>query len=285
MGTHPLGVDPESDIRISLAGAQNKTVLVVEGTRIGRPRGTTPSTHILKPAPREQFPDLVSNEALCMALARSAGLDVCDVDIVHIGTALALLVSRYDRENQSGRVRRIHQEDFCQALRVPPNRKYQANGGPDLLRMTELLNRISADVASDVDEFIDRLAFNFMISNADAHAKNSAVLYGPEPRLAPGYDLVSTEVYPEVNRELATSIGGEYRPKQITADHWRRELVRLNLNVARYSQRLAQFAPRVVSALPQSYDWLAQRGATTTRLDVVAGIVTDRAKTLVALAG
>jgi serine/threonine-protein kinase HipA len=284
MGTRPLGVDPESDIRISLAGAQNKTVLVVEGTRMGRPRGTTPSTHILKPAPREQFPDLVSNEAWCMAVARSAGLHVCDADIVHIGGTLALLVRRYDREHVSGRVKRIHQEDFCQALRVLPNRKYQADGGPDLRRMTELLTRVSADVASDLDEFIDRLAFNYMIGNADAHAKNTAVLYGPEPRLAPAYDLVSTELYPEVKRELATSIGGEYQPKAITTDHWRRELLRLDLNVQRYSQRLAQLAPRVVSSLPASYAWLADRGATTSRLDVVAGLVTDRARTLAALA-
>jgi serine/threonine-protein kinase HipA len=284
MRTRPLGVEPERDIRISLAGAQDKTALVVDGRRVGMPRGTTPSTHILKPAPHESFPDLVSNEAFCMTLARIAGLNVCDVDIVHIGGTLALLVHRYDRENQSGRVRRIHQEDFCQALRVLPNRKYQADGGPDLRRMTDLLNRISADVASDVDEFIDRVAFSYMIGNADAHAKNHSILYVPEPRLAPGYDLVSTEIYPEVKGDLATSVGGEYRLDKVTADHWRRELVRLDLNVERYSQRLAEFAPRVLSGLAQSYAWLDARGAATKRLDAVAGIVKERADTLVALA-
>ena len=285
MATHPLGVDPGMDIRISLAGAQSKTVLVIEGQRIGRPRGTTPSTHILKPAPREQFPDLVANESLCMTLARAAGLNVCDIEVLKVGEALALLVRRYDRGDQSGRVTRVHQEDFCQALRIPPNRKYQADGGPDLRRMTELLSRVSADVASDLDEFVDRVAFNYLIGNADGHAKNSALVYAPEPRLAPGYDLVSTAVYPEVPRELATSIGGEYRPDQVTTDHWRREFSRLGLNVQRYSHRLAQLAARVVSALPQSHAWLADRGAAAARLSAVSEIVTDRAKTLAALAG
>jgi serine/threonine-protein kinase HipA len=284
MRTRPLGVEPESDIRISLAGAQNKTVLVVDGKRTGRPRGTTPSTHILKPAPREQFPDLVSNEAVCMTLARLAGLQVADVEVVRIGQVLALLVHRYDRSERGGRIHRIHQEDFSQALRVLPSRKYQADGGPDLRRMTDLIRRFSAEVATDVDEFVDRVAFNYLIGNADAHAKNFSILYADGPRLAPGYDLVSTEVYPEVKRDLATSIGGEYRPERITPERWRREFTRLDLNVQRYSRRLADFATRVVASVPEAFDWLTARGAAADRLKVIADTVDARSKVLVALA-
>jgi len=280
MGTRPLGVDPERDIRISLAGVQTKTVLVVAGTRMGLPRGTTPSTHILKPAPREQFPDLVSNEAFCMRLARLAGLNVSDADVIQIGGSPALLVRRYDRENQTDRVKRIHQEDFCQALRVPSDRKYQADGGPDLRRMVDLLNRVSSDVGTDVDEFISRIGFNFLIGNADAHAKNFSLLYSNGPRLAPAYDLISTELYPNLTKAIATSIGGEYRPQQITADQWKREFVRLDLNFQRYAQRLAELADRVLKAIREAHAWLEQQGAAAARLDAIAEIVETRAKTL-----
>ena len=284
MAAAPLGVDPERDIRISLAGVQDKVVVVVgESKRIGRPRGTTPSTHILKPRPRAHFPDLVLNEGFCLALARFSGIKAVEADFIEVGGEPALLVQRYDRMSRDDTTVRVHQEDFCQALRVPAYRKYQAEGGPDNRRMVGLLGDVSSDVGSDVDELLDRLAFNYLVGSADAHAKNHALVYSAQNRLAPAYDLVSSAVYEEVDSDLATSIGGEYKPHLITPEHWRREFARLNLNNDRFSRRLAELAERVGSAIPNTRGWMDARDIKFSKSDAILEIVRARSTVLTAL--
>jgi serine/threonine-protein kinase HipA len=281
MATAPLGIDPERDIRLSLAGVQDKVIVVVgDDNRIGRPRGTTPSTHILKPGPRAQFPDLVPNEAFCLALARLSGLNVVQADIIVVGAEPALLVERYDRRRYEDKVIRVHQEDFCQALRVPGYRKYQSEGGPDNRRMVNLLRDVSSDAASDIDELLDRLAFNYLVGNSDAHAKNHALIYADQYRLAPAYDLVSSALYEGVDKDLATSIGGEYRAHQIAPEHWLRELVRLNLNEDRSSRRLANLADRVKTAYPKAKDWLDARNVPLSKIETIFELVSSRSAVL-----
>ena len=116
-------------LRLSLAGAQGKLAVVVqEDGRLALPVGTTPSTHILK-FPNRDFAGLVDNEHFVMTLARLAGLPAPATRLVPLPSGRrALLVERFDRS--AGR--RIHQEDFCQALALPPPRKYEADGGPGL---------------------------------------------------------------------------------------------------------------------------------------------------------
>jgi len=290
LAARPLGVEPGQDIRISLAGAQDKLVVVLADGRVGLPRGTTPSTHILKPASqvaigrrgRPAFPSLVSNEAFCMKLAELSGLAVPPVDLMMIDEEPALVVARYDRKTSDGRTSRLHQEDFCQALGVPTYRKYEKDGGPGLEEYFDLIRGHSGSVIDDEPQLVDRIAFNYVVGNADAHAKNFALLY-PElgvARLAPAYDILSTYVYGHLTHDMATSINGIYDSRGIQPIHWQKELVRLELRERLYAARLSGLADRVHEALPQAVAWVAEKGGDSRLVDTIAGLVTRRVRVL-----
>jgi len=195
-------------LRLSLAGAQDKLPVLIRDGRTYLPLDDTPSSHILKPEPA-RFSGLAANEWFALALARAVGLDAPAAEFRIIGETPCLLVARYDRRaGADSRFRRIHQEDFCQALGFPPERKYQAENGPTLRQCFELLRTWSTVPARDVPAFIDGLIFNVLIGNADAHAKNFSLLYvDGERRLAPFYDLVSTLAWPELTAKPAMKIG------------------------------------------------------------------------------
>lgn len=211
----------EEGIRLSLAGAQNKLPVYFDGQRISLPMGTAASSHILKP-PIAHYPHTVENEAFCMQLAARLGLSVPNVTILHKATPL-YLIKRYDRErNDQGELIRIHQEDFCQALGVPPDMKYEKEGGPGLRACFELLRDNSLQPLQDILSLFDWVLFNYLIGNADAHAKNISLILADEaPRLAPFYDLMSTAVYPDLTEKLAMNIGGENRPNWVIERKWR----------------------------------------------------------------
>jgi serine/threonine-protein kinase HipA len=212
----------EDGIRLSLAGAQDKIAVRLNDGQIAIPRGSAPSTHILKPA-IATYEGVVFNEAFCMALARQAGLNVASTQIGHIDGIDYLLVERFDRRRtKEGGIQRLHQEDFCQALAVPPEMKYQAEGGPSLKDCFAMLRRVSTAAVLDLRALLDAVIFNLIIGNHDAHAKNYSLLYLPsgKTRLAPLYDLVSTIYYPELSDKMAMKIGGEGKsdlvfPKEI----------------------------------------------------------------------
>ena len=172
--------------QFSLGGAQAKTALHRAGSRWGVPTGSTPTTHIVKPAV-VGFDDQHLNEHLCMATARALGMRAADTEIGVFDDETAIVVERYDRTTRNGAWTRIHQEDVCQALSVPPARKYQADGGPTPAHIAELLRTSVAHHAeTDVWRLADALAFNWLIAGTDAHAKNySLLLAGTQVRLAP----------------------------------------------------------------------------------------------------
>ncbi|HEX5361114.1 MAG TPA: type II toxin-antitoxin system HipA family toxin, partial [Fluviicoccus sp.] len=162
----------EEGIRLSLAGAQDKLPVVVAGQRIGLPLSGTPSTHILKP-PIANIRDSVVNEAFCMTLAGRMGLDVAACEIRRAAERSFLLVSRYDRvTGADGRLLRLHQEDFCQALGVAPESKYQNEGGPGLAEGFALLRKVTRPSAPQVLRLLDAVIFHVLIGNHDAHGKN-----------------------------------------------------------------------------------------------------------------
>lgn len=200
--------------QFSLAGAQAKTALHFDGTRWGVPRGATPTTHILKPAIRG-FDDHELNEHLCLAAARLAGLPAVRTSVRAFGAESVVVVERYDRFAADGGIRRVHQEDALQALALPPERKYEAEGGPGAADVIALLRReMPAAVAvRAVAAFVDALAWNWVIAGTDAHAKNySLLLAGRQVRLAPFYDIASALPYGTHERRLrmAMRIGGDY---------------------------------------------------------------------------
>lgn len=207
-------------MRLSLAGAQNKLPVYMEGDKIFIASGNAPSTHILKP-PIRDLENTVENEAFCMMLAQKMGLSTPPVTI-HRGLDKLYIIQRYDRSrDKNGNVARLHQEDFCQALGFLPDQKYESEGGPSLGRCFTLLQEISISPAADRFALLQWTIFNFFIGNADAHAKNLAIIFTRRgPRLAPFYDLICTQVYPDLSEKLAMKIGGENRPGWIQQKHW-----------------------------------------------------------------
>lgn len=209
-------------IRLSLAGAQNKLPVYMEDERIFIATGNAPSTHILKP-PIKDLEDTVDNEAFCMMLARKLGLQTPQVSI-HLGLDKLYIIQRYDRNrDKKGNLVRLHQEDFCQALGFLPDQKYESEGGPSLVDCFRLLQEKSISPAADRSTLLKWVIFNFLIGNADAHAKNLAMIFtGQGPRIAPFYDLICTQAYPDLTEKLAMEIGGENRPAWIRKRHWER---------------------------------------------------------------
>lgn len=214
----------ERGVRLSLAGAQNKVPVYVDETGIHKATGALPTSHILKPPIRAAItlPHTVENEAFCMQLAGKLGLLVPKALVGAVRDRKFYLVERFDRHRSQGRIDRLHQEDFCQALGVEANLKYEESGGPTLSACLHLLRNHSAAPAVDGQQLLRWVGFNFLIGNADAHGKNIALLYGEDGsvRLAPFYDLLCTAIYPELDQRLALRLGGERRPERLRRRHW-----------------------------------------------------------------
>ena len=218
----PLAADPEEGTRLSLAGAQPKLPVIREGEDVALPiNAAAATTHIIKPEP-SRFPGLVDNEAFCMELARAVDLPAAIVRKQVSSSGLPyLLVERYDRDLTSDPIRRLHQEDICQALGCSSDRKYQADGGPAVADTVKLLRLSSAKPAQDLQAFWRAMVFNWLIGNCDAHAKNFSLLYDAgAPTLAPLYDLVSTTVYPELARRLAMNLDGARKIDEVNSHTW-----------------------------------------------------------------
>jgi serine/threonine-protein kinase HipA len=201
--------------QFSLAGAQAKTALLYDNGRWGVPSGATPTTHILKPAVMG-FDDHDLNEHLCLDAARRAGLLAARTRVSRFANESAIVVDRYDRQIRGDTITRVHQEDTCQALGIPPWKKYQNEGGPGPRDIADLLRQVLSPrvVNGSVQRFADALIWNWIIAGTDAHAKNySLLISGSQVRLAPLYDVASALPYDmhEKKLRLAMKIGGDYR--------------------------------------------------------------------------
>jgi serine/threonine-protein kinase HipA len=243
----------EDGVRLSLAGAQDKLPVVVDGDSISLPLGNTPSTHIIKPEPAH-FPGLVANEVFCMGLARTLGLSVPEVTYRMLGGKPCIIVARYDRVRRTtgGMTVRLHQEDFCQALGRPPEHKYQQEGGPMVRECVALLREWSTTPVLDIRAFVDGLILNMLIGNADAHGKNYSMLYrGGERRLAPLYDLVATIAWPELSARLAMSIGNGKNVNDVNPAHFKGMAEEASLGWPMVRERVDALADQVIMALEE----------------------------------
>jgi len=247
-------------LRLSLAGAQDKLPIIVHSDGIFLPLDAAPSTHILKPEP-DRFPGLAVNEIFCMTLAQAVGLNVPNTEYRSIGGKPCILVQRYDRTtDETGHTTRLHQEDFCQALGFPPERKYQAEGGPTLGDCIALLRDWSTTPVLDIPSFINGLIFNVLIGNADAHGKNYSLLYSHgDRRLAPNYDLVCTLAWPTLSKNLAMKIGSCDSVNAFTIGDWKKMAKTTGLGWPMTRERMAASCHRVrdrlgeVQALTKEY--------------------------------
>ena len=266
----PLDVG-EDGFRISGAGAQDKLIACWKGGRIELPLGGTPSTHIIKTAIRD-YPDSVENECFSMKLAEACGLNCAKCRIAVIGGKRRYVCERYDRMVVDGVVRRLHQEDFCQLLRVDPARKYEALGGPGLADAMRLMREMSL-TAADTLEFLRRIVFTFLVGNGDAHGKNFSVLYrGRKVALSPMYDVMSTTIYPEVAQRMAMKIDGEYAFKWITRGKFLRQAEKSGIAPRTMEREIDRMARRISKQAPVVAAKLAKRFPSACYDRIVAGI-------------
>lgn len=215
----PLGTGIK-DMRLSLAGAQDKTAIIFQNDKIGIPKGNVPTTHIIKPA-INGFNETIENEYICIQAAKMLGIKTPDVKIKYADNIKYFLIERYDRYIKEDKVVRIHQEDFCQASNIPSAYKYQAEGGVDFKRCFEILRRTSKPALS-IKKFVELMIFNYLIGNNDAHGKNFSILHHENGNIefAPAYDIMCSEVYPDLSDKMAMKIGGHYEHDKILQRHF-----------------------------------------------------------------
>ncbi len=247
----------EDGLRLSLAGAQDKLPVVFAEGRIGLPLQNTPSSHILKPA-IPAVEGSVFNEGFCLALAAQTKLPTARAAIRRVSNRAYLLVERYDRVLEpSGDLQRLHQEDFCQALGIAPEYKYQNEGGPDLAQCFALIRTATRPSAPHILRLLDCVIFNALIGNHDAHAKNFSLIHAERgAALAPLYDALSTAVYANLTDKMAMKVGSRYRFTEVQARHWEQFAQACGLSPAQVRKRvvaLARQLPAEATALRSAF--------------------------------
>ncbi len=248
----------EKGSRISLAGAQDKTSLAIFDDGVPRlPKGTSPSTHILKPDIRRvaKVWHSAANEAIVMRTAALAGLPTAEV--FYETHTQACVVRRFDRQvHPDGTLARLVQYDLCQLAGIASDRKYEKEGGPGLAACAALIRRYSMQPAVDLRHLVRWVFFNLYVGNNDSHAKNLSIysVPGQGVTLTPFYDLMCTRLYPGLSPEFAFAIGGEVRPGEMGAE----QLVLMARQLGMQPHFLAREAADMADRLPKAIDEAAQ---------------------------
>ncbi len=264
-----LSVLVEEGLRLSLAGAQEKVAVVVEDGKLFLPQGARASTHILKFASL-RFRGLVENEFFIMRLAAAVGLPVAPVKAWRIfDDEHALLVERFDRKEG----KRLHQEDFCQAVGLPEHLKYEGEGGPSFADIVNLVRRHSERPAADIEELIRWQAFNVLVGNNDGHAKNVSFLHEPQRRLAPAYDLLCTRAWPLLSKTIAMRIGDARLAGDVSVRNWHKEAERCHLGKSFVTELVDELREHITIAAPQTAAEVSEElGAATHVMKVLAQV-------------
>ena len=212
-----LPYKPYSGKRLSLAGAQEKTAICLIDGKITIPNEDIPTTHILKTA-LPKYEQSIENEYICMKTAKDIGLNVANVEIKKIDDLKILLIERFDRKCENGKLKRILQEDFAQSLGIQSRDKYKVT-------FKDCLNVINqmATPALYKQEFVSRIIFNYLIGNTDAHAKNFSLFLSENGLigLTPAYDLLCSAVY-DCDQRIAMKIGNAKYYKDVTEKDWKK---------------------------------------------------------------
>lgn len=263
----PLGLQRDQEFRISVAGAQEKTALLFHKGKWWKPHGTTPTTHLFKTQMGTlpngiDLSDSVENEYYCLKLLAAFGLPVNTAEIKVFGQTKALVVERFDRQwTRDGRLLRLPQEDCCQALSVPPGRKYQNDGGPGMVDILNLLK--SGDMPADDQKlFLKAQILYWLVGATDGHAKNFSIFLGPGGRfrLTPLYDILSAQPSLDARQivakqmKLAMSVGDSrhYDLRYIKGRHFIQTAQRAGLPEVIASaalEEVVQAAPHAMQAV------------------------------------
>jgi serine/threonine-protein kinase HipA len=244
----------EKGVRLSLAGVQDKLAVYVKNGKFFIPLDNAPSTHILKPD-FNLYEDVIFNEAFCLKLAKHIGLSVAEADIETIEDINYLLIKRYDRvligNNETSKIQRIHQEDFCQALGIPSANKYQNEGGPSFKKCFDLIRKESYAPVIDLEKMLNAVIFNFLIGNCDAHGKNFSILYLDQLQFAPLYDLICTIYYKDLTTRMAMKLGNEYKINNITMNNFDEFADEIGFAKSELRKVILEMTDKILSALPK----------------------------------
>lgn len=270
--------------QFSLAGAQPKTAFIYRDGRWGIPSGRIPTTHIFKP-PNDAFHGHAENEHVCLQLAKALGFPAAESRVLRFEKQLAIVVQRYDRVVSRRAVRRVHQEDMCQALGCPPTSKYQNQGGPNAKDIIDFLRVYSSNSQEDVWTFVQALGFNWLIGGTDAHAKNYSMLIGSggRSRLAPLYDVASILPYDFDRKKLklAMSIGREYLLEHIVWRNWAQFSDQMHLPAELLRTKLLGLAVQLPDALEDVVRSARTSGLDASALNAISNALRERAATCV----
>jgi serine/threonine-protein kinase HipA len=276
--------------KFSLAGAQRKMTLYRVNQRWGVPRGRTPSTHILKPS-IQGFAGQAQNEMFCLRLAPRLDLPAPPCWIELFGELPVIVIQRYDRQRfrgknvvklteSGGEVKRAHQEDTCQALKVLPANKYQREGGPGILQIMGLLSG-SSEPSTDRDRFMRACAYNYVIAATDAHAKNYSILLtnGGRYRLAPLYDIASWLPYSKGHndRKLAMSVDGHYDYDTIQPRYWEATARKVGFDSSRMLAHIRDILARIVAEATKLLEVCKGEGVADVDLENLVKVLIERA--------
>jgi serine/threonine-protein kinase HipA len=244
-----------ADARVSLAGAQDKTSIAIFEDGVPRlPKGTSPSTHILKPniGRLAKVWHSAANETIVMLAAAKCGLPTAEV--FYEPHTESCVVRRFDRLTRpDGTLARLIQYDLCQLAGTVSEKKYEKEGGPDLAKCAELIRRYSTQPAVDLRNFVAWIFFNLYAGNNDSHAKNLSLYNVPGKGVMLNfYDLMCTRMYPGLSQEFAFAIGGEFKPASMTKAHLAALAQQLGMRPQFLVQQAADLAHRLPGALEQA---------------------------------
>jgi serine/threonine-protein kinase HipA len=287
LATNPLGIQTGDDFRISIAGVQEKTAFLQVDNRWQLPIGPTPTSHIFKPAMQEgpngaDFSDTPWNEWLCLTLCSALGLETANAEVNMFDGKPVIVLERFDRTWQEGVLYRLPQEDICQALGVPPTRKYQSDGGPGIIDVLEFLNGAIAPHK-------DRLAFMraqivfWLLAAIDGHAKNFSIFITPGGyRLTPLYDVMSAAPYPQLpvqKIKLAMALGekNHYRLQQLQFRHFYQTGQKAGVSKLDMDDIFSNLVARMENALSEVADLAVDAGVPNVTSEPILDGVKKRA--------
>lgn len=287
LGTTPLGIHAaDDDFRISIAGVQEKTAFLRIGNQWQLPLGSTPTSHIFKPAMKidpngADFSDTPWNEWLCLALCRALGLETASAEVLMFDDKPVIVVERFDRLWRGDVLYRLPQEDICQALGVPPMRKYQSDGGPGIVDILEFLNGAVAPREDRLNFMKTQIVF-WLLAAIDGHAKNFSIFLTPGGyKLTPLYDVMSAYPYPALSAhkvKLAMSVGSShYRIKEIQQRHFYQTGQKAGLREGDMDGIFGKLVPQINNAIAEVRVLAVEAGMPETTYEPILDGVKKRA--------
>jgi len=236
---------------LSIAGAQDKFPAIYKEGEFYLPTNSLPTTHIIKvPIYRSGVKESVYNEYYCMKLARSVGLDVANCTVLDHKDHPLYVTERYDREAGNKIVKRLHQQDFCQAQGVVSDNKYEAKGGPTLKNNYQLIksNVVFSKRSKALFDYLDWISFNLLIGNNDSHSKNiSFLLKDGKIVMAPFYDLLCTAIYPKLKRDFSFTIGDRDDASRVGRNQFDLVDKSLDLKIGTMSERVKNMSEKLMA--------------------------------------